>query len=853
MSQKSIYKWRSAYQTYQLLYKTTTFKISSNYPTQKFLIANYFVKYKKRPRIELEDPEYGNDRYDGYLTFVVIGEKGVYVKRIQERWIDFNPTNHKDQDMKPLLELNSSRMIVSCQMNSNETIFIVGYSNLTLEAYEIIEDPRSDAYGYKLKKTVSYDINISKNGENVGRIRSIGAVPYSDYLITSPNRFKLIKMNRRNNKIHKERAPLDTTGFVICPSATWKHNDNPHSPTRVQRKWISDHNYKIGTEPRCVLTGYSGPTNAVIDWTTMKAVAYWNTRHMGGPPGSSINIIHSIDFFGGIPSASMYVFTPSRGDQFVFLFDTITNRRIHRFIDYQNSHNKVVKWVNGTVYVSVQITGKTNAFPEGSQMIFLKIFGTTSYRVYNTFTKNMNNKVITNYAIARIFLEMGGEDELKKIPEFEDLDNLHLGYYIISNTLVVAPPAVSFGECQNSQSRGLSSTSPADEDGSMLYGRFRLCDRCISGFTRVKIKALKKHLIFNTNETITRCRKVECPASQIEGMSQVNHVHVELSIVTYKPGVIEKSVEETCLEPYVLKESEVGFANDNSCHPGYNRDYLGVCRSCVTEGADYLSNCLIFSSGLLIYEDYTMDVESYEASLYEKFIPYKGHPEDKSLSKTYKNSHFFDWKKLEQISVSIDQSGSLAVWRGQQSRGTELCYRLQNDPIDQYGYLVLPARRFRLEPMDKYPWINNTHQRLKYPNGTLNKEICVLDCKVGRYYDFKSLSCKQCGIGCAECKYYGQCSLCIAGWLPIQEAKFRKVEEGAKLGTCQVGCQKGFFRLSYQGDCEECPRGCEVCRDRTKEELLFLTDQEKMDSRGFCLICERGADGKQLKIVDSKT
>ena len=233
-------------------------------------------------------------------------------------------------------------------------------------------------------------------------------------------------MQKRANKIEKKKAPLDSTRFIRCPVATFRHLANPHSPDRIHKKWVSDQNFNMGTETRCVLTGHLSPTKTVKDWTNMKTVAYWDLGLMEGSPKPKTNIIHSIAFFGGIPEPSMYVFTPSRADQFVYLFSTITNRQIHRYPDYQLSHPKVVNWVNGTLYVSIYVQEPTTTFTKSSQL-FLKIFGSTAYRAYSRLIKNMEDKDINNYAITRVFLEMGGGDELDKFDGLEDLDTLHLG------------------------------------------------------------------------------------------------------------------------------------------------------------------------------------------------------------------------------------------------------------------------------------------------------------------------------------------------------------------------------------------------------------------------------------------
>ena len=863
----STYKERSAHQIYKLLDKKVSFLISSKYHTQKYLHANYFVTYKKRPRTELADPVNGRDRFDGYLTFVVIGERGIYLTKIQERWIDLNTSKIEEQtEMKPLKELPFDRSrIVSFQMNSNETIFSVGYSNFTIEVFEIQEEATSKIFGYKLQRISSFNLRYEKIVEKDDQIRSIGITPYSDFLIASPNRFELFKLNRRTGKVEKKiKALLDSTGFVVCPVATFRHKDNPHSPSRVQRPWMSDKNFQIGTKPRCVMTGYSGPANVVIDWTTMQPVSFWNLGMMGGYPISSDNIIKSIDFFGGIPEPSLFVFSTSRAEYYIYAFDTISNRHIHKYFEYQKAGPKVVKWINGTLYVSVYIADPTSNFPAGSQLIFLKFFGGRAKRVYNQAVKQMNDREIDNYAISKVYLEMGAGDELETDDDFDNLDVMHLGYYILSNNLHIEAPVISWGHCFGKEVQKISENAKERNDGRMLYGRFRLCGKCVRGFARVKTPENPKELeaLYNTNKTYITCQRVLCSADKKFNTPRNLTVTFVIErnrnlhgfVLSKLPKKAENPIED-CQGRYQLQKSEEGFANNDGCLPGYNRDYFGVCRNCVSFEVPYISNCFIFSPETIISEDYTLGIESYQASLFAKEFPFKGH-QDKLWEQdkyTYQSVYFWDKNNLKTVGVSIDTRTGVSVWKHQQLPGSELCYRLDSDPSDPEGYTVLPARGFRLEPMKKFPWIDVEKQRFKYPNGSLNNKICVKDCEVGTYYDFKSLSCRRCGVGCAECHKPGVCEICIPGYLPVKKPMYRALENGVEVGSCRIGCQNGFFRRRFNGNCSECPKDCEVCRDRSKAEELTKEETAEQGSSGFCVICNLPQSGQKSKIVDEFT
>ena len=849
----------SAYKIYQSLDKQVSFRISSRFPQQKYLHTNHFVKYKKKSKDLKEGLENQDERGDGYLNFLVIGQKGIYIKELQKPWEDFQPAAMSNKDMRVLKQINSTDYIMSCQMISNETIFSVFYSNFTVEVLELVEDSSKSDQVYKLSTKHSFDVLYEKEVVRNSSVRPIEAIPYSDYILFSPNRFLLYKANRLTGQLQKQKAFLDATRYIRCPTATFRHKDNPHNPKRIRRKWLSDQSHKLGTEPRCVLTGHSvptNPTNVVIDWTTMKPVAYWNLGLMGGYPEDRANVVESITFFGGIPSASMYVFTTMRSEKYVFLFDTITNRQIHKYFDFQKAGSKIVNWINGTLYVSVYIRTPTVNFPGGSQLVFLKIFGPKSYRVYNNYVKNMNDKAINNYAIARVFLEDGGNEHGKdQFDGYEDLDEYYLGYYIMSNELHVEPPVISWDHCLGRAAESTKSSSKGNLDGRMLYGRYRVCEACVDGYVNQATGNRNLSEFREKNRTLISCQKKDCNPVKIQSKNQINTIEVEVAASVHSIQVfIQKSVIEQCVARYEVPAAERGFVNDNGCSPGFNRDYFGVCRNCFSAGRDHISNCLFFTVITAIREDYTANIMKYDASRYNQRVIFKGFEE---LGKIvdYKSLYFWDSSRSEYTSIGKDRKTTTTVWKDQQVAGSELCYRLDLSSSDKEGYMAMPARGYRLEPMKKFPWIDTTAQKAKYPNGTLNNMICVKYCEVGKYYEFESMTCRKCGLGCAECHKFDTCDVCIPGFSLVKKPIFRALDRGFEVETCLPGCQKGFYQKRFNGTCFECPKGCEVCRDRSIEELTRISQEEvqKLGSSAFCTICEKPGDNKTSILMDNYT
>ena len=794
--------------------------------------------------------------------FIVIGEYGIYIKKIKTRWIDLSDDYQVTAgQMDPLLELNPHHplRIVSVQMNVNETIFSVGYSDLELKVYEIEEDSNSTS-GYKLTELHKINFNnedFKLNGEDPGEIRSIGITPYSDFLIFSPNRLRAIKLNRRTGEQVESRAFLDSTRHVVCPVATFKHKDNPHSPNRVKREFLSEKNFKIGTAPRCILTGHHTPTNVVIDWTNFQPVSYWNLGLMGGYPDEKDNIIHSMTFFGGIPSPSMYIFTTRKPESFIYLVSTVySTRHLHMYYDYQKAGSKEVNWVNGTLYVAIYIKDSTSTFPAGKQLGFIRVFASRVQRAWTRGIRDLIGKEVRNYHLAKIFLEIGAEDENESFSHHEHLDEFYLGYSISSNSLQVESSILPWDDCKTAfANETKASGTQTFYTDSMLYGRYRFCHFCLRG-----LKATAKYGIRATNRTVVQCQLEQC--EPVKGVKMVRvikesvfkHTHLEEG---FSVGLFP---DARCVPVTELEPSEVGFANNKGCPRNYNLDPFRVCRACRPDAINHLSNCFFFVTKRWINEDYTMNIQNYTVEFLTYEYPFKGHTKVKKstfVPLDYKDLYFKTSTVLEDDGLygtvgedfGEDSRDKATAWMHQTLPGSELCYRLISKGGSSWQYLAKPVRGFRLEPMEKYDWIDSSLQKEKYPNGTLNKMICVMSCPIGMYYEFKSLSCRKCAIGCGKCHRQDKCDLCVAGYNKIKNTTNRKLGDKEIVGQCLIGCQEGFYRRRFNGDCLECPKGCKYCRDRSTKELEMLTEEEKEEvgSVGFCLICEPKAKKEESK------
>ena len=134
----------------------------------------------------------------------------------------------------------------------------------------------------------------------------------------------------------------------------------------------------------------------------------------------------------------------------------------------------------------------------------------------------------------------------------------------------------------------------------------------------------------------------------------------------------------------------------------------------------------------------------------------------------------------------------------------------------------------------------------------LNVYYCKMKCLQGYYYDFDSIRCRRCNYGCAICKRFDECDLCEAGFDKVKRSThpIHKVEN-EMIGLFQLGCQHGFYRNPFDGECVECEGNCLKCIDS------FFIMKERYDEKkhysSFCLDCYQESSKRVLKNIINMT
>ena len=203
--------------------------------------------------------------------------------------------------------------------------------------------------------------------------------------------------------------------------------------------------------------------------------------------------------------------------------------------------------------------------------------------------------------------------------------------------------------------------------------------------------------------------------------------------------------------------------------------------------------------------------------------------------------------EFEFNTISAGAIDNMFLFRHQNKLLSKQCYELQRMFLRPNTYSVSARGEYSLANANKTGY-NITSQISEIRNGTLERVVCVKSCEIGYFYEFESISCRKCNLGCGVCKSFDNCEDCIPGFNKIKATVDHLDMQvgGYPVGLCRPGRQPGFYPKRFDGKCTERPKSCRVCRDKVNKEV------EKSKEKGiedliYCIQCrEKDESGAQL-------
>ena len=834
------------------LSKTLIFQIPTNHPNRTRIKVSWLATYHKRPpktpsasTTPQNSDENSNtpkiQKFDPKLTLISVMTDGVYMLKMNQTWREIDPENLEQDTLKALKYVDPKNQITMSQMDGNDTILTVAYQNLTIEVIDVLKS--APGAPKIIQKIDLLERSIEPWDD---QISALYRIPYSEELILAPGRFEMVKINRLTGELKSEKNALGHLKFMVGPLRTDRPSRDPHNPNKSLRSSSkASRIHEIESAQYFVFTSKNTSMNAVGDFTTLKPIHFWSLKLYDKASFSSERSqnykleVTSICWSGYQPGAHLYLANNKNMDSIV-LFNGIYQKLDSVY--WATFGISYLTWLNGTSFVYMTLENGLDAFLDIDNW------------------KNSGARFSSLvHDLDMVFLELEKSELGEQLPPgslFDRLDWLYLNLYVSEENLILSPPTVCWGEC-----------FLCKEYEGMFYGRMRGCsNQCKAGF-RPKIQSIKSQEEYNeyvNSDVLVDCVPFNCPLDEETGQTKKIHINWFYELYTKDANKTHSGVDpEISCQLYTPTEAEKGYVNDNGCMPGFNLNTHGVCQACADA---YCSDCYSFYEG----HGVCLSLNPFNYTFKDRgaAVPFKGHEgvfKDKGVSSYF--NRVFGGGPLK----SFKHGDSL--WFYQSRPRVKDCYQRTSLFGSFQKYQLTGRRGYSLKLMHRYPQYDFSSQKSHHKPGNnssppsqnkdpLDRYFCFKNCPVGHFYDFESISCRRCYLGCADCEIMSKCKLCIPGWRPYMEPKnhpesFKK----SMMGNCVEGCQIHFYSKSFNGDCEECPKLCDFCIDRKSRlnKTVGRTERELRDNQrlnrltgGFCLRCEKVDEKKRPLYADLK-
>ena len=542
---------KSALEVYEESMKEMSIVMLPSYSENiKFLGVSWWVNYKPKtqPTNSSEQPE-----YTPLVRLTAVTTEDIFVKKIDKIWFEVDKKDPKATQARPILSTPITNPITSYQMHNNESVLVVAFKNLTILTLNLSHS--SDPNKLIISKfDASYIVS-----EGDEQIRSIGIVPYSDFILFSASRFEFFKINRMTSEvISRKRSFLDEVRFIVAPSPTHRPRYDPHNPHKKEETWLNRRIQKMAESTYFVTTGGGQGINALVDWTSMKVYRYWHILDREGrnmEKTSSKDFVKSITFFGGSPKGHLYAMLGTQIVSKLYFYSGASRYMTECLSLPFLSKEGSVAWVNGTMYLHILQENLLNATDSLAESYFLNAGPFDSRKPQflmvgsGHWMKTQSFHLANMLTFSTNITKRDADDYMNDV--YGDLDSFYFFLSVGANSLFVQVPPFNWDICKEDSYPYYSYR--------MLYGRYRMCKgKTQHGF----------HRQTTATQNIIKDQKTAIAYSPRNCALRHQKMHIRtLGINEYR---------FLCRDKYNLTEPEQELSNDNGCLPGYNLDSYGL-------------------------------------------------------------------------------------------------------------------------------------------------------------------------------------------------------------------------------------------------------------------------------------
>jgi hypothetical protein len=726
------------------------------------------------------------------------------------------------------------------------TLALQNHTILTLDLFQYAPGVKEDVI------LSQFDFEVDKGYDNPHN--PIVSLPHENYVIFSPDTFDLFKLNKFDNKdFVKVRPRINNMRYLVTPLTAEDPVPDIYKPNAPDDPEICDRIKTASKVPYFIATGGEFGVNMVGDWTSMETLSVFSTlqnlefqtsdfRKLGYDDQFTIE---SITHVGFLPRYGLYAYTPvSRNHNHLYTYSVVS--QVAQKIYHNNYGLKVrhVQWINSTSLIGLFYNGDIEYYDMANNQV--------SYaKAFNQFSGLGADFIWTQQETFRLKFGHSGDADRGII----------FGSIILEkqNNIAIGLNDFSWEDCRSLD--GFSSSSQF----SKIYSKYHVCEECSLFDQQADPTTFENGEIRNCVPALT------CPSNQILHMKIRDDAkpdqgpRIQPSLVSDIYHQSSNNLELECLDKVVLTEDQKKFENDNGCHAGYDKVRpLGYCLPCLNYFNEFDSTCL-YSQAIRDTNDLTLvlaspfgplNLANYKYSKLTETISLKG-----DIETSYEEVYFSGVDKLglEEKDLSVSKAVDnlrIEVVKSQLSQSLKKCYKVDRLFLDGLSTIELVLRqpyeykvreKYQLDRMPIEPGLILTEDILK-----METHYCWLNCTklLGdkHFFDYETGSCRKCEEFCIECNNSTHCELCIPGYNPVQDPKYREWKGEDIERVCLPGCQNGYFVRKYDGNCIECDRDCRVCVDGSDTEF------GKAEGEGdYCSVCKEKNDDDEELVLDTVT
>lgn len=449
--------------------------------------SDYFVKYGG---LSMQNPGFSSSKFDivfpnlkeDAINTIVVTKTGVYHHEMPNSWMNILYLMEESSKSFTILgeigDFEGSQEITAANSITNDTMLSIGFDNLKVYTYNFDHSPESS-----IDFSPIHQIQLERQSEE-DRIDFISRIPLTSTLVVSPGKAQIFKIWPLTGETTSYKNPMDTYLREL------------KMPGLTHRASLSGE----GGATRAIAIARDSDINMVLDYTSMNMLRTFSIKYFQRfvkeensqaiDQSHEFNKIDAIEYYG-YDQQSQYYLLANKKKPYVYFYTSTFNK----LDDYKIISDKIsnLKWLNHTTYVYYSTEDQKCGFYNA-----LELNSDLQHRVLQECQSNQMGSIKIDMAV--FDMEMGLEpNDVDEKLGLKDLSFVYIPFEVYQDKVVYGwtdtfeQEESDFGHKVNilwpECAMGEDNPDP-DHDYDMVYGRYKRCTSCRSGYVHKQEKVV---------------------------------------------------------------------------------------------------------------------------------------------------------------------------------------------------------------------------------------------------------------------------------------------------------------------------------------------------------------------------